>query len=238
MSAEDDTTLSPPDAGRVAARALVLSAVSYRGLIEKDSHKPGAEELRQRVLGWLAQIGVAEEMEPAETTLLSAPLGKLDRKSTIDASWKSEGVVVLAWALHYATTPRVHVECDPPEIANHMGFLEDRADTPLHSPRLRDSSEIETWADTYLTLHWRLRQFSSHPGSMNFVNYVSACTWGPLRLDHLEILDGDLAIDGVPIDKVEHTAFRNTLSIAQERHQAFNWLLGFEHLYSAVTTDT
>lgn len=238
MSAEDDFILSPPDASRVAARALVLSAMSCRGLIEKDAHNPGAEKLRQEVVEWLVRIGVAEEMESSETALLSTPLGKLDRKSTIDATWQSEGMIVLAWALHYVEPPPVHVECEPTEIAHQMGFLRDRENTPLEIPRLRDPAEIEMWADVYLTLHWRLRQFSLHPGPMDFVNYVSACYWGPLRLDHLEILDADLAIDGVRIDKVEYAAFRRLLRITQERHQAFNWLLGFERLYSAITTDT
>jgi hypothetical protein len=73
---------------------------------------------------------------------------------------------------------------------------------------------------------------------MDFVAYVKACTWGSLRLDRLEILKGDLAIDGVRIDRAQQAAFRRTLSITQERHQAFNWLLGFETLYSDVTTDT
>jgi hypothetical protein len=73
---------------------------------------------------------------------------------------------------------------------------------------------------------------------MDLVAYVSACTWASLCLDHLETLDNDLAIDGVRIDKVENAAYRRTLSITQERHQAFNWLLGFERLYSEVTTDT
>ena len=73
---------------------------------------------------------------------------------------------------------------------------------------------------------------------MDFVKYVSECPWAPLRLDGLEILDHDLAIQGVRVDKVERTAFRKSLSIAQERHRAFNWLLGFETLYSEVTADT
>ena len=73
---------------------------------------------------------------------------------------------------------------------------------------------------------------------MDFTAYVSACKWASLRLDRLETLDGDLAIDGVRIDKVENATYRRALSITQERHQAFNWLLGFEPLYSEVTTDT
>jgi hypothetical protein len=59
-----------------------------------------------------------------------------------------------------------------------------------------------------------------------------------MRLDELEFQDNDLAIDGVRIDKVEFKRFREVLSITQERHQALNWLMGFEQLYSQVTTDT
>jgi hypothetical protein len=119
-----------------------------------------------------------------------------------------------------------------------MGFLAEPDKTVLHSPSLRDSEEIELWAETYLTLHWRLRRFKESPEPIDFAEYVSACTWGPLRLDHLEILDSDLAIGGERIGNLEQDAFRRTLSITQERHQAFNWLLGFEKIYSQVTTDT
>jgi hypothetical protein len=238
MSVADENSLNPPGAERVAARALVLSAVSCRGLIEKDAHEPGAEVLRQNVIRWLNDIGIASELESIEITLLSTPLGKLDRKAEMDATWQSESTVVLAWALRHASLPPFNVECDPNKIADAIGFLDDPKGTPLHNPRLRASEEIEIWADTYLTLHWRLRQFSWDPRPMDFVSYVSACEWGPLRLDHVEILDRDLAIDGIRLDKLEYSAFRNALSITQERHKAFNWLLGFEALYSEVTTDT
>jgi len=73
---------------------------------------------------------------------------------------------------------------------------------------------------------------------MDLVKYVSECTWGQLRIDELEIQDNDLAIEGVLIDKLDESARRHLLSITQERHQAFNWLLGFEQVYSKVTTDT
>jgi hypothetical protein len=237
-STDDDFCPLPPEPNRVAARALVLAAVSCRGLIEKDSHNHEAEELRFKVAGWLGRVGAAEELEPKEASLLATPLGKLDRKATVNATWLSEGMAVLAWALYCADLPPIHTECDPSEVANAMGFLEDRENTALQSPRLRDSTEIESWAETYLTLHWRLRQFSQTPERIDFVKYVSACIWGPLRLEHLEILGDDLAINGERIEKVASDGFRRTLSITQERHQAFNWLLGFERVYSQVTTDT
>ena len=107
METEEDFTPIPPDHNRVAARALVLAAVCCRGLIEKDSEKAGAE---------------------------TTPLGKLDRKATIDASWRSEGMVVLAWALHNAQLPGVQAQCEPSDVANEMGFLGERENTLLHSP--------------------------------------------------------------------------------------------------------
>lgn len=235
---EDDFCPLPPEPSRVATRALILAAASCRGLIEKDAYDHGAEELRLKVVGWLMRVGASEELEANEAALLATPLGKLDRKATLNATWLSEGMVVLAWALYCADLPPFHSECNPSEVANAMGFLEDRENTAAQSPRLRDSTEIQSWAETYLTLHWRLRQFSQKPERIDFVKYVSACAWGPLRLEHLEISGDDLAINGERIEKVAPDGFRRTLSITQERHQAFNWLLGFERVYSQVTTDT
>lgn len=228
----------PPTTARVAARAMVLAAVSCRGIIEKDAGKSGAEELRQRIFPWLERIGVASELEPDEFKLISTPLGQLNRKKATNASWRSEGMVVLAWALHCAKRPTVHLQCDPSDIANEMGFLDDREKTPVLSPFLRDAIEIEKWADTYLTLHWRLRLITSDPGPKDFLSCVAGVAWGTLRLDELELMNRDIAIEGVPIDQLDFSTYRTMLSIVQERHQAFNWLLGLESVYSAVTTDT
>lgn len=233
-----DETPTPPAPDRVAARALVLSAVSCRALIEKDAGKPGAEELRKDVIKWLNRIGVSDEMERSEAILILTPLGKLDKKTTMDATWSSEAMVVLAWVLGCVHLPAFYSECEPSDVANAMGFLEERETTVLQRPKLRDSNQIAVWEETYLTLHWRLRQFSTDSRHMDFAAYVSSCNWGPLRLDQLELCEGDLAIKGVRIDRLDYAVFRRTLSIVQERHQAFNWLIGWESVYSQVTTDT
>jgi hypothetical protein len=235
---DDDPERISPNAERVAARAMVLAAVSCRGAIEKDFAKPGAEKLRQQILPWLELIGAATELEPRESSLIATPLGQLDKKAEINAAWKSEGMCVLAWALRSTELPAVHIQCDPAHTANSMGFLDVRENTPMNAPVLRDEDEIGNWADTYMTLHWRLRLIESNPGPMDYVACIEKATWYPHRLDDLDLLDNDVAIDGVRIDNLEYSKYREILSIAQERHQAFNWLLGFEDLYSQVTTDT
>jgi hypothetical protein len=228
---------TPPTGDRVAARAMVLAAVSCRGLIEKDSHKPKAEEFRKTIRPWLDYIGAGRELEPDEAALLSTPLGQLDKRTALNATWRAEGMVVLAWALGWASLPPIHEECEPSDVAVAMGFLDEQQNTLLHCPCLRDRAEIDRWEGAYLTVHWRLRQWSIEPGPMDFVTFVSACDWG-LCLDELEVLDRDLAIGGVRIDKIDHAVYHEALSITQERHQAFNWLSGFEPVYSDVTTDT
>jgi hypothetical protein len=227
-----------PPAERVAARAIVLSAVACRGLIEKDASNPGAEDLRRRVCSWLGDLGIMDEAEEHERRLLTTPLGNLGERDTIDASWKSEGMLVLGWALGLLSLPSYDQECQPGDSANLLGFLEDRTSTPLAEPDLRAAAEIEHWTEAYLTLHWRLRQYSLHPEAIDFNSYVESCRWGPLSLAELQLIDGDLAIGGARLDSVPEPIFSRTLSIVQERHHAFNWLLGEEPIYSIVTADT
>jgi hypothetical protein len=177
-------------------------------------------------------------MEQSEADLLSTPLGRLNKKTALDAGWISEGMVVLAWALGCVTLPPFYVPCEPSDVANSMGFLAERETTVFGRPKMRHQGEIEAGEETYLTVHWRLREFSIRPGAMDFAAYVSSCKWGPLRLDQVELREGDLAVNGTRLDRLEHPVFRRTLSIVQERHRAFNWLIGWESLYSQVTTDT
>ena len=235
---EDEELPVPPTPSRVAARALVLASVSCRALIEKDAGEDGAEELRLQIVPWLEGLGVLDELETAELDLISVPLGALERKARLNASWKSEGMVVLAWALGFAELPPIQEQCEPSDVANGMGFLGERDETPLSSPRLVPEAEIQRWADSYLTLHWRLREFKRTATRMHFPDYTKKCGWGPLSVSDLEIVVDDLAVDGVRIDELDSGVLQNLISITQERHQAFNWLLGLEAVYSEVATDT
>jgi len=235
---DDDFEPEPPSARRVAARALILAAISCRALIEDDAAKDGAEELRASILPWLESIGTLGEAESSEVDLIATPLGALDDKRGLNVSWRSEGMAALAWVLNVSDLPPVNIQCEPSDVANCLGFLDDAENTPIQNPRLRDAVTIKNLTNTYLTLHWRLRQHSLAPSPIDFVAYASACTWANMRLDDLEIVDRDLAIDGVRIDRVSEARYHEVCSITQERHQALNWLMGFEELYSQVTTDT
>jgi len=228
----------PPDAARVAARGLVLAVVTARGQIERDDDKARGEEHRRDICHWLDHLGVAREIEPSEHALIRAPVGSLDQQSMIDAVWRGEAIVPLAWSLGRAELPRYDEMCNSFDVAKRLGFLREGPNTALARPSLRPIADIAHWANTYLTLHWRLRQFSISHDRIPFADYVAWATWGPLTVAELDLIDGDLAVQGERIDRISRDQYDLATSIARERHQAFNWLLGFDPVYSLVRTPT
>src|SRR3954465_6747833 len=94
----DGEQLTPPSAARVAARALALATVTSRAQLECDEDAEEAEFRRGHLCGWFDHLGIAEELEENESALLRAPVGRLDRQSTTEATWRSEGLLVLGWS--------------------------------------------------------------------------------------------------------------------------------------------
>src|SRR5947199_2100857 len=95
---EDDKP-EPPTPKRVARRALALAAVTARALLEQqDPADSRSEANRQRFLSWVAALGLEDELEPDEWEVLQRPVGRLDRQAAVNATWRLEGLGVLAWA--------------------------------------------------------------------------------------------------------------------------------------------
>src|SRR5262249_42167535 len=150
-------------------------------------------------------------LEFEEAALLLIPVGHLDPQLTIDACWRSEGMQVLAWSLGRARLPRYDELSYSIETASKLGFLRDRSESVLANPLVRPLSEIAHGANTYLTVHWRLRQYSISRCAIDFADYVSRCTWGPLTVSELDLIDDDLAIRGERIDRVPEDWYYETL---------------------------
>lgn len=238
QSSDEDPVPIPPSAERVAARALVLCAVICRSAIEGDAHNPAAEAFRSDVVNWLRDVGVMTEVEQSELELLECTLGGLTDRQRVDASWRAEGLVVLGWSLGRCRLPAYDDRADPYPIAQALGFREPRQDTVLGAPHLCSSEEIGSLADTYFSLHWRLRQFSLDHREMNFAEFARTAWFGPLPLTGLRLISDDLEIRGKSLPHTDEPDWREVMSIARERQQAANWLGGQEALYSQVTCDT
>lgn len=230
-----DEVFPRPDASRVLRRALALSAVVCRGFMENQQDRSYAVGLHGRVIAWMERAGIRDELETDELAMVLASIGTLDRQQTANATWRSEGLAVLAWALGKFPLPRHDDTVVPVEAAESVGFLDDSS---AEQAALRPESEIDVMEQHLLALHWRLRDFRLRPDAMDFVEFVRNCRWAVLSVDPEALVEGDLAIDGVRIDRADPERVQECSSIAQERHQAINWLIGDNPIYSQVETNT
>ena len=239
MTLEDDPAdeeLTPPSAKRVAARALVMSAVTCRAFIESDAGK--ADQFWSGALRWLDDLDISDEVEPWERQVLDTPLGQLDRKRRIDAQWLCEGLAVIAWALGRHVLPPYDVQVTATKVANNLGFLAPIDKTVLHEPALCPYAAVLAVRESVFSLHWRLRQFKHNPEKMNFADFSKTAWFGPLSLDGLRLMENDLAIGDQTISQARLEDVSVVLSAAQERHRAINWLAGESTIYSETETNT
>ncbi len=233
----DDPPLSPPTQGRVLRRAFCLCAVICRSFIDEPDNEQCADIL-SRAKSWLEDVGALSELEAWESECLDAPLGSLDPQTRVNASWTSEGLTVLAWALGILDLP-AHDTCQDPQVVSaEFDFLHSEASELFESLELKSGAEIQKGADQAFALHWRLRQFSLKHEAMNLAEFAPTAWFGPLNIDGVPLVDGDLAIAGKAISQTPAEQVQMATSITMERHRAFNWLLGYDPVYSEVDTST
>jgi AhpD family alkylhydroperoxidase len=246
-----------PSPQRVARRALAMTALTARAILEQagvtvkpPSMRQGRfrfvtrwftsrEGERQELLTWVETIGVGDELEPNEWEVLQRPIGRLEAFQQVNATWRLEGLVVLAWALGRYELPRHDqtVPVDPLlrslEIFNTVGAKE-----LLVNPRLRPREEIGKLRGRLFAVNWRLVNQRVNPGVIDFAEFARTCWFGPLDVSGLPLVDGDLALAGKRLDRASSELFGKASSIAVERHHAVNWLWEGPERYSDASEDT
>ncbi|MCI0463491.1 MAG: DUF4272 domain-containing protein [Gemmataceae bacterium] len=228
----------PPTAERVARRALALTAVTARAILEQDTKNPEAAGTYQDLLAWVKDIGI-DEFEPDEWEVLQRPLGRLDQRGQINSTWRLEGLVVLAWALGRFDIPPHDQFVSLNPLWRSLGLLDaDAAKALLASPTLRAREEIGTLRNRLFALHWRLRNYYANPGVMDFAEFARTCWFGPLDITGLPLVEGDLGLRGERIDRAPKDVFASAHSASQERHQAVNWLWEGPRVYSEASVAT
>lgn len=229
----------PPLPQQVAARALVLAVVTARAMLEQeDPTAPWVRKTHRSNLDWVEAVGIGEEFESEEWSVLQAPLGTLDPQSQINAVWRLEGLAVLAWALQRFDLPPDDRLVDVRPLWDSLGLHDaDRAGRLLVEPALRSEAELAALQHHLLGLHWRLREFSLRPHEMNFRETARNFWAGPLDMRRFRLIENDLAIEDYPLGRAPEELVRRTQSSAQERHLAINWLL-LGGTYSETDTST
>ena len=238
---DDDPQPEPPSAARVAARALALAAVAGRGLLEQeDAADPGVNETRQRILKWIDEVGLRDELEPDEWKVLQLPPGAVPQQDAVNATWRIEGLAVLAWGLNRDPLPAHDEPVDPGKLLPAVGLLNaDRARALLAEPPLRPREELADVQQRLLAIHWRMRDFGLNGKAMNFREFCDGrAGWlGKVDLRDVRLIGDDLALGETAIADADESLVRNVNSAAMERHLAANWLM-WGGVYSETDTST
>lgn len=235
---EDDVQFDPPTLQQVVRRAWALSCVIYRAFLEKFDDLGEAAVGQSNILTWIDDLNLQDEFEPFEWELIQADIGEVSEQDIINGTWRTEGLVVLAWALGRFEVPRHDEMAHPREVVDSLLFLEENAPEEAEQWQLRSEDELERFAELQLALHWRMRDFSIRPEAMNFREFPKTAWFGNIDLSPIPMAGDDLEVDGVPIAEAPGEMIQLCSSIAQERHQAINWLQGYGEVYSEVDTST
>lgn len=236
---ESDAGAEAPTARRVARRALALTAVTARAILEQDPANPETSRRYRDLLAWVRDLGIDDEFEPDEWEVLQRPPGKLDERRQINSTWRLEGLGVLAWALgRFELPPHDQlVSVDP--LWRSLGLFDaGAAKALLAKPTLRPRAEMGALRGRLFALHWRLRNYSLNPAVMDFAEFARTCWFGPLDISGLPLVKGDLALGDARIDRAAPDVYSFAYSAAQERHQAANWLWEGPERYSEASVAT
>jgi hypothetical protein len=239
---DEDEEPEPPAVDRVVRRMLALTAVAGRATLELDAMQQeidNAYQHRERMVEWVNELGVGDELEAEEWKVLQRPVGALEQQDFIDAMWRVEGLAVLAWALHIHPLPAYDELVVPMELYDAIGLFDiETAKQHLNRPDLRSREELEQMAEHILAFHWRVRDFSIRPERMDFEAFSRNCWFGTFDISKFQTVNGDLAIAGQEISQADPDEISKASSTAMERHQAINWLHGYSTVYSETDTST
>jgi hypothetical protein len=235
---DQEPPLLPPTVDRVVRRAFCLSAVVCRSFIDDHPTRENFQRMNRGFLTWLKEIGAHSELESWELAALSLPLGELDPQTQLNGAWACEGLAALAWAVGLLELPAHDACVVPVDVTSLFALLDPAAAQLPVRLSLRPAGEIEAGAAKAFALHWRLRNFSLNHEPMDFAEFARTAWFGPLNIEGVALAESDLSIGGVPIFRAEADALQRAMSIAMERHKAFNWLRGCDEIYSETDTST
>jgi hypothetical protein len=217
----------------------VLAATACRGHLDSSPADPEARSLHARLTEWVSSVGIEDELEPREETLLRASLGELTRQQRLDATWAVEGLAVLAWALGQWTFPKHDEKVDPYEVTDAVGFLADHTAELATTASLRSRDELEACRELLYAIHCRLREIGRRVRRIDFDKWIEPKGLVLLNIDESRlVIEGDLGILGQPLHRIDKHALRSCESIIRERHRAAIWLLGEHPAYYGFSIDT
>lgn len=209
--------------------------MAYKGMVDGSDH-PKAAEMVNSIPGIFRQEWMQGLfLDPSEERFVNASFGTLHPRQRAEASWLTEGMAVLAWALELADLPPFYQIVKGAEVSKALGIFQRDASERIERAMLRNPDEIILGASIYGALMWRLNEYLRERKPLEFRKKL--IDQGSHQVvAGLEFMEEDLAIEGSPLNKVPDEKLSSIGGIIYQRNRRFRWLLGFERGESTVTT--
>jgi hypothetical protein len=262
MPATEDKQSPRPDACAAMQRAIVLSNIFLKARATPPAEllaRFTKEDDRKRLAGGLQQhfdqhiekiraAGLWDLFEDTEREFMLAGVFETTMRQRIDASWLAESVICLLWALGYREQiPAYDQEVDPSSNQFPKG---EKARDLIRQAALRPQAEIDKQRDWAELWHWRCRtqMLLARKKIPDALPDGTAMT-EVIRLTAVkaaeegvfaQTIENDFPAFGKAFCDVSEEDLSKLMSIAMERHKAFNWLCGYapENRWSDTPTDT
>lgn len=218
---------------------MVLSAIVCRSNSDREPKNPDAIDLWERLKKWVEYLDLSAEMEPHEREMIYAPLGSLEDKRRLRATWDVEGLAVMTWALRRFPLPKHDEEVDPYGLTDNLWFLSEDALEIIQCADLHPSEELNAYRELAYAIHCRLREYLRDESARSIAHWLEADWLRLLEVDSPLGYDEDLRIGDVAISMAKRDVVQRCEWAICERHRAIIWLIGEEGpLYSQFSVDT
>jgi hypothetical protein len=135
-----------------------MGTLAFRASLEVTDH-PRCGEVCDRLLPWLEQLGIGEEIDPIEREILATHHGRLVPSQRTDAYWPGEGAAIYCWALGLTTqTPSPCVIADHHAVINSLHVLRPEAQAVLEITSTRGCDELQAYCKRVMTIRSELQR--------------------------------------------------------------------------------
>lgn len=222
---DDELDIQPWPVLELIGRAVALTSVAKRGMLEVDEGNDvfSAETDRFELSTW-ARTELSNWITDAELALLNTPIGDLEEEQMLLADEALYAAGAVAWALRTVDIERLPFPDNDAFNATVMAWAPgpwDKVRNLQKRVRLRSDEELATERERMELWHWRANGEIPADDLAEVVAEV-------FEAELIPIVDGDFATDeGFAFGALGEEERDDIAWIAAQRLRALNWVCGF-----------
>lgn len=222
---DDELDIQPWPVLELVGRAVALTSVAKRGMLEVDEEDDVfSQETDRFELSTWARTELSNWITDAELAVINAPIGSLTEEQLLFTEEALYGGGAVAWALRSVTVDKLPI---PDDEAFNAAVME-WAPTPWDMVRrlqkrvrLRSDEDLATERERMELWWWRANDDIPADDLAEVVAEVA-------EAGLINVVDGDFATDGGVAFRALAEEERDDIAwIAEQRLRALNWVCGF-----------